>query len=295
MQKVKLKLIYRDIKEERINEEKNIKFRRRNENMVLNEEKKSVIIGEMSIKSDAKNREDVLKLIHFLMEDHITAAVTGDIGSGKTEFIKYLMSFIKSEESVAVLYSEETEIYEKHFTNLLRTAYPERNIYCAKKNNIHDMDASISKHKSEVCIIDEVIRDVDVIDVLEYSNENKITIFSHYARNTVSLIQAFVNSLLRLENAIDMENAIKYIANIIQVEFHLGRTKDNKRVLERITEIIPLENTFSGIFETRDIVVYDEENNTYNFVNRFFENRRGYFSEKHTTEFKEFLDTIYAS
>ena len=121
------------------------------------------------------------------------------------------------------------------------------------------------------------------------------TIFSHHANTGKDLVYALRNSLVNASD-FDMKTAEKQVTDVIKVDIHLDYTPGGKRYIERITEIIPLDenlpypdydesdslNSMNKItreyyerktdrisFYTRDILVYDIKTHTYKVANRF--------------------------
>jgi pilus assembly protein CpaF len=116
------------------------------------------------------------------------------------------------------------------------------------------------------------------------------TLFSHHANTAKDLVLTLRNSLVNAGGFSNMAVAEKQVTDVVKVNVHLDLTADGKRYIKRVTEIIQLDEgipypcfdrdnqaesmaniqreyyireTDRVTFETKDILTYDVETDTY--------------------------------
>ena len=121
------------------------------------------------------------------------------------------------------------------------------------------------------------------------------TIFTHHAKTTDNLVKSLRNNLLKTGEFNNEKIAEQQVADVVNFDIHLTKDISGHRYIERITEIIPVENadypeitsengendikeflsitrefyqrmTDRKIFVTKDIVIY--ENGSYKAVSK---------------------------
>ncbi|WP_252891568.1 CpaF/VirB11 family protein [Thermoclostridium stercorarium] len=112
------------------------------------------------------------------------------------------------------------------------------------------------------------------------------TLFTHHAKTTVDLVKSLRNNLLQTGVFTNEKIAEQQVADVVNFDIHMNRDLTGHRYIERITEIIPVDDTdypeikfnddevdINGfldiarefftrmtdrkVFETRDIIVYE--------------------------------------
>lgn len=243
------------------------------------------------IKEYTKRGDLAVKLIEFLMRGQITCGVTGRQGSGKTTLMSSIIRYIDPRYTVRVL-EMAPELY-------LRELYPSRNILSVQETNTvsaAELQDALKKSDAAVSIVGEVATDVVAARMIQMGQVASIfTIFSHHANTAKDLVLALRNSLVNAGGFSSMETAEKQITDVVKCDIHLDYTPDGRRYIERISEIVQLEegipypeleegnpDSMNEItvefykrstdrigFYTHDILRYDVETNTYHTVNRF--------------------------
>jgi len=244
------------------------------------------------MKSYTRNGELAVKLIEFLMRGQITCAFTGRQGSGKTTLMSSVIRFIDNRYTLRVL-EMAPELY-------LRELYPTRNILSVQETSTvsaAELQDALKKSDAAVSIVGEVATDSIAARMIQMGQVASIfTIFSHHANTARDLVFALRNSLVNAGGFSNMTTAERQVTEVVKVDVHLDYTTDGKRYVDRISEIIPLdekipypdydpqnhsestakitkeyyERTTDRVsFITKDIVKYDVKTHTYNVVNRF--------------------------
>ena len=231
-----------------------------------------------------------IRLIEFLMRGHVTCAVTGRQGSGKTTLMTSIIRYVDPRFNIRVL-EMAPELY-------LRELYPSRNILSVQETETvtpQELQDALKKSDAALSIVGEVATDAIAARMIQMGQVASIfTIFSHHANTSRDLVFALRNSLVNA-SGFDMYTAERQVLDVVKVDIHLDYTPDGHRFIERITEIIPLDeqipypeydandpvNSINRIFKeyferqtdrvsfiTRDILRYDKETKTYYVVNR---------------------------
>jgi pilus assembly protein CpaF len=243
------------------------------------------------IKPHTKRGDLPIKLIEFLMRGNVTCAVTGRQGSGKTTLMSSIIRFIDPRYTLRIL-EMAPELY-------LREIYPSRNILSVQETmtvSSADLQDALKKSDAAVSIVGEVATDGIAARMIQMGLVASLfTIFSHHANTSKGLVQALRNSLVNAGGFSNMTTAERQVMEVVKCDIHLDYTPDGDRFIERITEIIPLEEnipypeidpndlelskaliqkeyyertTDRVSFITQDIIRYNVKTKTYYAVNR---------------------------
>lgn len=245
------------------------------------------------IKPYTHKGELAIGLLEFLMRGHVTSAVTGRQGAGKTTLMSSIVRYIDPRFTIRVL-ELAPELY-------LRELYPTRNILSVQETTYvtaAELQDALKKSDGTVSIVGEVATDDVAARMIQMGQVASLfTIFSHHANTTKDLVFALRNSLANTNGfSNNLSIAEKQVTDVVKCDIHLNYTPDGKRYIERITEIIQLEegapypdydpnnpvDSMNRItkeyyeritdrvgFITRDILRYDLDTHTYIPVNRF--------------------------
>lgn len=243
------------------------------------------------IKPYTKRGDLPLKMIEFLIRGMVTCAVTGRQGSGKTTLMSSIIRYIDPRFTIRVL-EMAPELY-------LRELYPSRNILSVQETptvTLTELQDALKKSDAAVSIVGEVATDAIAARMIQMGLVASLfTIFSHHANTARGLVQALRNSLVNAGGFSNMTTAERQVLEVVKVDIHLDYTPDGERYIERITEIIPLDEnipypeldkndlewskaqvekeyyerqTDRVSFHTQDIIRYDLKTKTYYVVNR---------------------------
>lgn len=242
------------------------------------------------IKDYTKNGELVIELMDYLVNGLMTIGVTGRQGSGKTTLMSSIIRFIDNRLTIRIL-EMAPELY-------LREIYPNRNIMSVQETQYitaMELQDALKKSDAAYSIVGEVATDQVAARMVQMGMTASLaTIFSHHATTTPNLVYTLRNSLVNA-GGFTMETAERQILQILHFNIHLDYDAQGRRYIERITEVIPLEDKaplpeidpknpeysyyvmqrealtrqLANItFLTSDVIVYDTKTHTYKVGNR---------------------------
>ena len=163
-------------------------------------------------------KEDYIRLdIHdFLLkcvEGHCNILVSGETGSGKTEFVKYLAAHTKENEKIITI--EDT--LELHLDRI----FPKRDIVAMKTNNIasySDVLVTCMRQNPRWILLSEV-RSAEAVMAVRNSISSGHNILSTIHADKAEAIPSRLYSLL--ESNIDLEQFLRSIHRYVQLGVHI--------------------------------------------------------------------------
>ena len=176
-----------------------------------------------------------VKLHDFLMTcvtGHCNILVSGETGSGKTEFIKYLASKIKEDEKIITI--EDT--LELHLDKI----YPTRDIVAMKTNNIasySDVLVACMRQNPRWILLSEV-RSAEAVLAVRNSISSGHNILSTIHSDKASSIPMRLYSLL--ESSQDIDQFVASMHRYIQLGIHIKGffSKKYNRFQREITQVV---------------------------------------------------------
>jgi len=241
---------------------------------------------DLIMKPGIHNGELPVKFTEFLMKGKVTAAITGRQGTGKTTFLKAIVTYIDPKLNLRVL-EMAPEMY-------LRELFPDRNIFSVHEINtvsLEEWQDAFKKSDAGVTIIGEIATDPVAARAIQLAMTGSIfTIFTHHANEAKDLVLTLRNSLVNAAGFDNMTTAERQVTEVLKMNIHFDITPDGKRYIKRITEIIQMEESIPYpeidpcnvelslanatiehyqrttdriSFETKDLLVYDLETDTY--------------------------------
>ena len=189
--------------------------------------------------------DDYIRLdIHdFLMkcvEGHCNILVSGETGSGKTEFIKYLAAHTKENEKIITI--EDT--LELHLDKI----FPTRDIVAMKTNNIasySDVLVTCMRQNPRWILLSEV-RSAEAVMAVRNSISSGHNILSTIHADKAASIPSRLYSLL--ESNIDLEQFLRSIHRYVQLGVHIKgyyspeRQKFHREIAEVVEFYVTEEN-----------------------------------------------------
>jgi len=272
---------------------------------------------EFLIASPGTNRPDLpLGLLRWLMLGEVNQAFTGRQSSGKTTLMRACVRYIDPRYTIRVL-EMSSELY-------LRETYPTRNILSAVETqhvSATEVQDSFKKSDGAVSIAGEVATDEVAARMIQFAMTGSIfTFFSHHANSAKDLVLTLRNSLVNAGGFNNMATAERQVVQAVRVDVHLDFDVTGRRFIERVSEIVPLDEgveypvkydpedpdsinlvteeyykrvTDRTSFTTHDILRYDRQTQTYYTVDRFSpeteEHIRKRLSKKALEEFDLFM------
>lgn len=182
-------------------------------------------------------KEDYIRLdIHdFLLkcvEGHCNILVSGETGSGKTEFVKYLAAHTKVDEKLITI--EDT--LELHLDKI----FPQRDIVAMKTNNIAsyaDVLVTCMRQNPRWILLSEV-RSAEAVMAVRDSISSGHNILSTIHAEKAESIPSRLYSLL--ESSIDMDQFLRSIHRYVQLGVHIKGyySKELQRFKREVAEVV---------------------------------------------------------
>ncbi len=236
-----------------------------------------------------ENKDNVVELLKYLIRGARVTAITGEQGCGKTTLLMAVMKFLYPTITIRV---QETA-FELH----LRKIYPYYNILSLRETDTISGQEGLDVQKKTdggVNILGEVATDPVAAWMIQMAQvASKFTLFTHHAKTFPNLITSLRNSLLKIGMFNSEQVAEVQVVQVINFDIHLKRAVDGTRYIERITECIPLEQTYNYNNDYRKVKDINQK------LDKFMDNAVEYF--QHVTQSKnytyrnivEFIDGKY--
>ena len=175
--------------------------------------------------------EDIHNFLIQCVHGHCNIIVSGETGSGKTEFIKYLAANTKVDEKIITI--EDT--LELHLDRI----FPERDIVAMKTNNVasySDVLVTCMRQNPKWILLSEV-RSAEAVMAVRNSISSGHYILSTIHADKASSIPNRMYSLLETNQ--DIEQFLKSIYRYIQLGVYIRAYQDAKtgRMIREIAEV----------------------------------------------------------
>ena len=193
--------------------------------------------AKIRLEKDKIIQEDYIRLdIHdFILkcvEGHCNILVSGETGSGKTEFVKYMAAHTKYDEKLITI--EDT--LELHLDRI----FPERDIVAMKTNNIAsyaDVLVTCMRQNPRWILLSEV-RSAEAVMAVRDSISSGHNILSTIHADKAESIPSRLYSLL--ESSIDMDQFLRSIHRYVQLGVHIKGyySKELQRFKREVAEVV---------------------------------------------------------
>lgn len=185
-----------------------------------------------NIINDDYIRLDIHDFLMKCVEGHCNILVSGETGSGKTEFIKYLAAHTKENEKIITI--EDT--LELHLDKI----FPTRDIVAMKTNNIasySDVLVTCMRQNPRWILLSEV-RSAEAVMAVRNSISSGHNILSTIHADKAESIPNRLYSLL--ESNIDLEQFLRSIHRYVQLGVHVKGyySKERQRFHREIAEVV---------------------------------------------------------
>ena len=208
--------------------------------------------AKIRLQKDKIIADDYIRLdIHdFLLkcvEGHCNILVSGETGSGKTEFIKYLAAHTKENEKIITI--EDT--LELHLDKI----FPTRDIVAMKTNNIasySDVLVTCMRQNPRWILLSEV-RSAEAVMAVRNSISSGHNILSTIHADKAASIPNRLYSLL--ESNIDLEQFLRSIHRYVQLGVHIKGyySKERQKFHREIAEVVEFYVTEDNVPKTNTI------------------------------------------
>ena len=186
---------------------------------------------------------DIHDFLITCVQGHCNIIISGETGSGKTEFLKYLAAHTREDEKLITI--EDT--LELHLDRI----FPHRDIVAMKTNNIasySDVLVTCMRQNPKWILLSEV-RSAEAVLAVRNSISSGHYILSTIHSDKAASIPSRMYSLLETNQ--DIEQFLKSIHRYVQLGVHIrGRqdkvTKRFKRDIAEVTEFFVDDNNEAG-------------------------------------------------
>lgn len=185
-------------------------------------------------------RRDIHDFLMKCVEGHCNILVSGETGSGKTEFVKYLAAHTKENEKIITI--EDT--LELHLDKI----FPHRDIVAMKTNNIasySDVLVTCMRQNPRWILLSEV-RSAEAVMAVRNSISSGHNILSTIHADKAESIPSRLYSLL--ESNLDLEQFLRSIHRYVQLGVHIKGYYSTKyqrfhREVSEVTEFYVTSDT----------------------------------------------------
>ena len=189
------------------------------------------LVKENIIKEDYI-RLDIHDFILKCVEGHCNILVSGETGSGKTEFVKYMAAHTKEDEKIITI--EDT--LELHLDRI----FPHRDIVAMKTNNIAsyaDVLVTCMRQNPRWILLSEV-RSAEAVMAVRDSISSGHNILSTIHADKAESIPSRLYSLL--ESSIDMDQFLRSIHRYVQLGVHIKGyySPELQRFKREVSEVV---------------------------------------------------------
>ena len=230
-------------------------------------------------------KDEAIELLKYLVKGARITSITGEQGCGKTTM---LMGMIENIYETMNLRITETA-FELH----LRKVYPTRNILSMRETDTIAGQECLDVQKKtdgSVNIIGEVATDPVASWMIQSAQvASKFTLFTHHAKTFPDLVTALRNSMLRAGVFTNEKTAEEQVVQVLNFDIHLVKDFKGRRLIERVTECIPVENTNEYTFDHRNQKTLEGK------FDKFFDNATYYFTKstnRETFRYRNILECI---
>lgn len=195
--------------------------------------------GEVEERPKYHNVDLISNTIKYLMKGQVTTGFTGRQGCGKTSLMTGCVAEIDGRLNIRTI--------EMAFELYLRELYPERNILSLQQTQYvsatSEQDA-LKKSDGSVTIVGEIATDEVAAQAIQAAQTASLfTFFSHHANTAKDLVYALRNSLVNAGGFNNSLTAEQQVVDVVHIDVHLNKDEAGNRYIERVTEIIKLDDS----------------------------------------------------
>ena len=207
--------------------------------MVIRKTQAKIRLEKEKLLKDDYFTQDIHDILIKCVEGHCNIIVSGETGSGKTEFVKYLASHTKTNEKIITI--EDT--LELHLDKI----FPQRDIVAMKTNNVAsytDVLVTCMRQNPKWILLSEV-RSAEAVTAVRNSISSGHNILSTIHADKASAIPYRLYSLM--ETDLDVNQFLSTIYRYIQLGVHIRAYYSKEkgkfhREVDEVTEFYVDEN-----------------------------------------------------
>lgn len=221
--------------------------------------KKNIMDMDSLEKAGTINKK-IAEFIEICVKSRLNIIVSGATSTGKTTFLNVISNFIPPDERIVTI--EETLELNLNLPHIIKLESRPPNLEGKGEITIRDLVRNSLRMRPDRIIVGE-IRGVEAVDVLQAMNTghsgSMTTVHSNSPRDMISRLETMI---LMSKLNLTPSTARRMIASSIDLIIHLGKLKNGKRILLKISELINKNESIGGntILEVKDIFRYQDEN-----------------------------------
>src|SRR3972149_9757994 len=222
--------------------------------------KKNIIDIDSLEKSGSINKK-IADFIEICVKSRLNIIVSGATSTGKTTFLNVISNFIPPDERIVTI--EETLELNLNLHHVIKLESRPPNLEGKGEITIRDLVRNSLRMRPDRIIVGE-IRGAEAVDVLQAMNTghsgSMTTVHSNSPKDLVSRLETMI---LMSKLNLTPSTARRMIASSIDLIIHLGKLKNGKRMLLKISELINKNESIGSntILEVKDIFRYQDGNN----------------------------------
>ena len=180
--------------------------------------------------------------------------ISGGTGSGKTTFLNALSAFIPSEERVITI-EDSLELQLQGLPNLVRMETRDPNLEGSGRISIRDLIRTSLRMRPDRIVVGEV-RGEEALDMLQAMNTGcRGSLSTGHANSAVHMLSR-LETMALMGGDLPLTAVRSQIASALDLLVHLGRTRDRKRRLLSVCEVLGMEK---GEIRIETIMEYSEK------------------------------------
>ena len=222
---------------------------------------KKNIMDINSLEKAGTINKKIANFIEVCVKNRLNIIVSGATSTGKTTFLNVISNFIPPDERIVTI--EETLELNLNLPHIIKLESRSPNLEDKGEITIRDLVRNSLRMRPDRIIVGE-IRGAEAVDVLQAMNTghsgSMTTVHSNSPRDLISRLETMIlMSKLNLTPA----TARRMISASIDLIIHLGKLKNGKRMLLKISELINKDESIGSntILEVKDIFRYRDGNN----------------------------------
>lgn len=184
--------------------------------------------------------EDASQFLQSLVRSSYNIFISGGTNSGKTTFLNALSQYIPKEERIITI-EDSAELQIQSVENLVSLETRNANAEGEGAVSISDLIKASLRMSPNRIIVGEV-RGKECLDMLNAMNTGHDgSISTGHANSSTDMLKRMETMVLSGAN-LPLPSIRNMIASAIEIMVHLGRTKDHKRRILEISEVMGIEN-----------------------------------------------------
>lgn len=222
---------------------------------------KKNIMDVNSLEKAGTINKKIADFIKICVKNRLNIIVSGATSTGKTTFLNVISNFIPPDERIVTI--EETLELNLNLPHIIKLESRPPNLEGKGEITIRDLVRNSLRMRPDRIIVGE-IRGAEAVDVLQAMNTghsgSMTTVHSNSPRDLISRLETMI---LMSKLNLTPSTARRMIASSIDLIIHLGKLKNGRRMLLKISELINKNEPIGSntILEVKDIFRYQDGNN----------------------------------